>query len=101
MLQTSRLVIYRPVQKIQTGHVTNLMTLKALSILYFYLCPDFEAFDTMFLWCFPWICKLHVLVCKFSQSFVGSMKRAGLSLCYVSSLFYVLSLKVNPSSCFY
>ena len=66
MLQISRLVIYRPVCKIQASHVTNLMTLKALSIFYFYLSLDFEAFDTMFLRCFPWICKLHVLVCKLS-----------------------------------
>ena len=49
MLQTSRLVIYKLVCKIQAGHVTNLMTLKALSILYFYLCLYFEAFDKMFL----------------------------------------------------
>ena len=49
MLQTSRLVIYRAVCKMQAGHVTNLMTLKALSILHFYLCLDFEAFDTIFL----------------------------------------------------
>ena len=66
MLLTSRLVIYRLVYKMQANHVTNLITLKTLSMLYFYLCLDFKAFGTMFLWCFPWICKLHVLVCKLS-----------------------------------
>ena len=65
MLQTIRLVLYRPVSKIQADYVTNLMTLEALSILYFYLCLDFEAFGT-FLCYFPWIFKLHVLVCKLS-----------------------------------
>ena len=48
MLQTSRLVIYRPVCKIQASHMTNLMTLKALSILYFYLYLDFEGFCDVF-----------------------------------------------------
>ena len=40
------MVIYRPVCKIQV--VAKLMTLKPLSILYFYLCLDFKAFDTIF-----------------------------------------------------
>ena len=65
MLQTSRLVNYRPVWIIQTDHVTNLMTQTL------YLCLNLQTFDTMLLWCFPLICKLNVLVRSFSELFIS------------------------------
>ena len=79
--------------------MTNIMMLKVLSILYFYLYFDFQVFDTMVCDVFPGFVNFELWSVNYLLSRCMIQEVCWSSLFCVSSLFHVYSLKVTPSLC--